>query len=500
MMHFSILGRLPWRKQVVREERRMQLGFCIDSPAEGRVIETSDSLIPRRIVLSGKTPHYVMETVPAAGGGAMERAKANVIDTMAGEDAELGSAAFARAACLAEASLAGSFEGRQLKQAAHIVAHDTAGFGPISLLLENKEAIEEIEINSPGAPIAVYHVKHGRCTTNLRFSSYPSFRSCMNRFILESGKELNDEMPIIDAQVADARVHAQIRPYAASGASASIRIGGKKDIYIPYMIRNGTSTGDVFAYLWIAMEAGMNIIFAGPPASGKTTMLSSCLAFAGRQKRIVTIEEEIGEFRNYSGTLSIVPLYGSASQGAAADAKSPAINPLRRRPDIKVKGEIRGEEARELLSSGNTGIQFLTTMHSSGSGEQLLNRLAVKPMSVEPRSLSAVDIAVYMESRDHSEKRVVKVSEYMWLSKGEDCGGQTRIGDDAFGIRDIADNACISAKAMKGSKAVARYAQQEGMSVGAAIEEMKRRKEFLGRLAEGNVPQLKALEEIYGFE
>jgi hypothetical protein len=53
---------------------------------------------------------------------------------------------------------------------------------------------------------------------------------------------------------------------------------------------------------------------------------------------------------------------------------------------------------------------------------------------------------------------------------------------------------------MKGSKAVARYAQQDGMSVGEAIEEMKRRKEFLGRLAEGNVPQLKALEEIYGFE
>ncbi len=108
------------------------------------------------------------------------------------------------------------------------------------MLLEDQLNIEEIEINTPQEPIMVYTSNFGRCMTNLAFTGEQSFRQSINKMVYESDKELGVPMPIIDAQVADIRIHAQIQPYAAGGGAASIRIGKGRALGAYYLLKNRT--------------------------------------------------------------------------------------------------------------------------------------------------------------------------------------------------------------------------------------------------------------------
>ncbi len=247
---------------------------------------------------------------------------------------------------------------------AYLVAHDTVGYGPISILLEDKQRIEEIEINAPNAPINIFHVDYGRCSTNLRFRNEEGFRHNLNKFIYETDKELGEDSPIIDAQVGDARIHAQMKPYALSGGAASIRLANNKLIGFDYLIKKGTLDFEMLAYLWLAIDAKMNIVIAGSPASGKTTMMSALFAFVSRLDRVVTIEDDINELKVKLDINNSVALYGSHYKNKT-NTREQVINALRMRPDRLVVGEVRGEETRERFSGATLGMPFMTTMHSN---------------------------------------------------------------------------------------------------------------------------------------
>ena len=86
------------------------------------------------------------------------------------------------------------------------------------------------------------------------------------------------------------------------------------------------------------------------------------------------------------------------------------INALRMRPSRLMVGEVRGEETRELFSSANLGIPFITTMHSNAGGMDIVKKLMVRPMGVESRSLSMLDVALYMRHADISRRVLSDVS------------------------------------------------------------------------------------------
>lgn len=362
----------------------------------------------------------------------------------------------------------------------YIAVHETLGFGPFSMLLEDSQNIEEIMVNNPLANMLVYHSKLGLCKTNIKFASESSLRFMVNQLIANSSKELSDRAPIIDAYIdGDSRLHAQMHPYSLNGTSVSIRSNRSADMGIERLMAEGTINYEIAAYLWQAIETGANIVIAGAPASGKTSLLIALLSLIPRYSRTIIIEEDTKEISLGPNFINSVHL--GTSHRNNVDLKAQIINALHIRPDRIVVGELRGSEAREVFSAGNLGISFITTMHSNTNGEALIDRLLCSPMSVEEGSLHALDVAIFMEKR--GDKRVVsRICEYNWVVKGD--ADIENVDHRRYSVSDIATNAQISIDALANSKVLRKYSEMNMISQRKALLEHKRMAKFLSNKKE----------------
>jgi len=460
------------------------LGFSIE-PQEGEKVEDVGGLIPKAIVKLGSTYFYSV----GYGINAMTKfeeeqakaAKAKVIDILANGNDEISINLFDKALEIAKTELASKIEANRAAYISYMIAHDTVGYGPLSILFEDKQNLEEIEVNSPQAPIVVHHTVYGKCQTNLKFSSASWFRHFLNRLIYNTEKELNENTPIIDAQVENARVHAQIKPYALSGAAASIRFTNTKKVAADYLIRNKTASAEVLAYLWLAVDAEANIIIAGAPASGKTTLLSAISSFIPKYQRVVTIEEDVNELKIDYDINNTVALYGTRYNGTTT--RDQVINALRMRPNRLIVGELRGSEAKELFSGANLGIPFMTTMHSNPGAIDVIKKLLIKPMAVDPKALSALDLVIYMRQTGIRSRLVESAYEYLWLNKAESESGMPINGENEVSTLTTVKNGMLEKSAMQGSKIIKMYAKKQGKSIKQALNELEKRTAFLSGVA-----------------
>ncbi len=410
---------------------------------------------------------YLMD-LAALGGQqihALEVVKEKVINEMVGRcipAAEL----FKFALKAANDSLRQHFAPGLVAYLSYVIAHDTAGFGPISMLLEDSGEIEEIEINSPVSNIAVYHRRYGRCTTNLRFGGELDFRYTINKMAASSGTELTSANPIIDAQVGNVRIHAQGRPYSPTGGSASMRIGHPHSVGLTELISSGVISPGMLAYLWMALEAGKNIVIAGAPGAGKTTLMSALSSFLGPATRVITIEEDISEIALAPSLTNVVKLRGTS--GGRIGFREQIKNALHMRPDALFIGEIRGDEANEVFAGANVGVPFLTTMHSDGDGPGIISRLRSNPMHIEDYLIANLDVSVFM-GRDRNGSRSVKsITEYLWGSGG----AQPR-------LLTVASEGGLDARSMLASEVTRTFAEANKVGMQLAAVELAEREKRL---------------------
>jgi len=294
-----------------------------------------------------------------------------------------------------------AFEITKNEKIAEIVAIDTLGLSAIELL--SKQGIEEIELNSIDENIYIYHSLLGRCKTNIYFRSLNSAKAVINSLLKENDKELNDFSPVVDSQLSKFRIHAQLSPLATNGIAFSIRVLNSITPDPKVLAKNGISK-EALSYLSMALDAKLNIVIAGPPASGKTTLLNALLKFIKNEK-IVCIEEEINEIKK-NGDYSFLSLQSRKEK--QKELIDQIINALRLRPQRLIVGEIRGKEAKEVFSAAAIGIPFITTLHSNDEPGAILNRLSSKPMEVEKSLLRLLDIGIYLNEK----RQISRIEEY----------------------------------------------------------------------------------------
>lgn len=498
-MNDTMLNIKFWEKpSAIQIPHSVELSFSIDKTNYFKTEEEISTKVPKAVVKVGNTPFYLifpnLSPITNTEIKAMEIAKAKVIDILSNTP-DKNPNDFASAEKIAVSELSKIFSYERSSILGSMVAYDTVAYGPLSLLIEDSANLEEIEVNSPTSPINVYHSRYGRCATNLRFNSEEQFRSTINRFIADSEKELGDSTPIIDVQVSNARIHAQLKPYSLSGACATIRLGGRKETNIGSIVASQTVSFEILAYLWLALENRYNIVVSGPPASGKTSLLISLLSLVPRHRRIITIEEDVNELQFYSNVSSIVSLYGSAIK-KGANTRDQVINALRMRPEMLVIGEIRGEETRELFAGANLGIPFLTTMHSNEGGSSIIKRLIVKPMAVEPQAISTLDLSIQMSQKGIDLRTISEINEYRWLSRAESPGEGIRVGDDTVCIVPIVKNCALDTKSLRTSKVIEAYAKNNELRLEAALLELKKRSTFLKQVCSNSKSTLEICEKI----
>jgi pilus assembly protein CpaF len=289
----------------------------------------------------------------------------------------------------------------------------------IQVLLDD-EWISEIMINGPDA---IFIERKGALEkTDLRFSGKGHLMQLIQKIATEVGREVNYGSPIMDARLKDgSRVNVVLDPIAIDGPFVTIRKFRALFNHPDELIAAGMfpkSLGDFFEK---ALKAKYNFFICGGTGSGKTTFLNCMTSYIPKNERIVVIEDA-SEIQ-----ISDLPNALSLETRNTQHAENPVTmsslikNALRMRPDRIIVGEVRGDEALDMLQAMNTGHDGSMSTGHSNTALDMLTRLEVIASSyseihhdlIRRQIISAIDIIVYIERMKDGSRKVTEVSEIL---------------------------------------------------------------------------------------
>ncbi|HOW36559.1 MAG TPA: ATPase, T2SS/T4P/T4SS family [Candidatus Omnitrophota bacterium] len=275
-------------------------------------------------------------------------------------------------------------------------------YGMIEDLLFDSD-IEDIIINSLNN-IYVHHSQKGLVSTNKKFRSQKELDLFVKKLLLFAGKSEMKKIINLELPNLEGRVNIVLSPF---GPQITITKAKVEPLSIVDLIKKDTLSCEVAAQLWLYIEGlslkPANIIIAGGPGTGKTTLLNALFSFVPVNERMVIIEDTM-ELNTF--------LEESCSRLESDDDISLAHlvkNSLRMRPDRIVVGEVRGDEARDMITAVNVGKYCLGTIHASTAREAIL-RLQNEPMNVPEIMVNLVDVFIIMK-RFHVHDKVYRVVE-----------------------------------------------------------------------------------------
>jgi pilus assembly protein CpaF len=247
---------------------------------------------------------------------------------------------------------------------------DMLGLGPLEVLLAD-DSINDIMVNGPAA---VFVERAGRLEqSHVRFRDDAHVMAVAARIVAGVGRRIDEASPLVDARLPDgSRVNIIIPPLAIDGPTLSIRKFSKRAIDLDRMAAQGNCSPAMATVLKVAAASRLNILVSGGTGSGKTTLLNALSQQISADERIVTIEDaaELQLQQPHVVRLETRPanLEGKGEIGMRELLK----NALRMRPDRIILGEIRGQEAIDMLQAMNTGHDgSLGTIHANRPREAL---------------------------------------------------------------------------------------------------------------------------------
>ncbi len=281
----------------------------------------------------------------------------------------------------------------------YYVIRDTVGYGPIDALMKD-ENIEDISCDGVGRPIYVWHRRYESIPTNIRFTSDEELDSLVIKLAHKAGKHVSVAFPIVDAILPGGHRLAATykREVSMSGSTFTIRKFREKPLSIIDLLKGGTMSPDLAAYLWLAMEFKMTGLIMGVTGSGKTTTLNALTTLFRPTIKVVTIEDtpELRLTLENWVQLAARPSYGLESRRGEITLYDLVKVSLRYRPDVIIVGEVRGEEAKVLFQALATGHGGITTIHAE-SIDAAVKRLTSPPMDIPPSYIPLMNFALVVK-------------------------------------------------------------------------------------------------------
>jgi flagellar protein FlaI len=191
------------------------------------------------------------------------------------------------------------------------------------------------------------------------------------------------------------------------GSSFTIR-KFREHVFTPAdLIKNGTYSSDILAYLWLVVENGKSMIFAGATAAGKTSSLNSVSLFIPPVAKIVSIEDTHELMLHHMNWIGSVTRESFIKRDSVYDIDMYELlrQALRQRPEYIIVGEIRGKEAMTLFQAINTGHTTYSTMHAD-SVETVINRLEGDPINIPRVMIRALDILCIQKMIIRGDERI----------------------------------------------------------------------------------------------
>jgi pilus assembly protein CpaF len=304
------------------------------------------------------------------------------------------------------------------QQISEEVLHEVFGLGPIEPLLADP-TVSDILVNGHSQ---VYVERKGILElTTVRFQDDGHLLRIIDKIVSQVGRRVDESNPMVDARLADgSRVNAIIPPLAVDGPLLSIRRFGKDKLTAQGLVERRSLSPGMLRLLEAAVEARLNVIVSGGTGAGKTTLLNALSAFISSRERIVTIEDaaELQLRQPHLARLETRPP-NLEGQGAVRQRQL-LVNALRMRPDRIIVGEVRGEEALDMLQAMNTGHDgSLTTVHAN-TPRDAISRLEVMVTlananmhlaAIRQQIASAVHILVQCSRMSDGSRRVTHLTE-----------------------------------------------------------------------------------------
>lgn len=261
--------------------------------------------------------------------------------------------------------------------------------------------VEDIVINDQ-KPIYIHHAQRGFVVTEKRFVSRREIELFIRKLLLFSGRKLGGKLVNLELPNLEGRVNIA---HSSFGPQITITKAKVSPLSIIDLIRRGSLTHEVAAQLWIYLEGlrirPANIIIAGGPGVGKTTLLNALFSFIPDSDRIVVIEDTL-ELNTF--------LEDSCSRLESDDEISMSDlvkNSLRMRPERIIVGEVRGEEARDMITACNVGKYCIGTIHALTSREAII-RLQNEPMNIPEMLVNLIDVFIVLK-RYHVKEKMFRV-------------------------------------------------------------------------------------------
>jgi pilus assembly protein CpaF len=298
------------------------------------------------------------------------------------------------------------------------VLDEVFGLGPLEPLLQDP-TISDILVTTPRL---VYVEQAGKLhRTPVQFKDNAHLLRIIEKVVAQVGRRVDESTPLVDARLPDgSRVNAAIPPVAVDGPLLSIRRFGRHALRPEDLVRGQTLTEEMRLLLEYAVKARLNILISGGTGSGKTTLLNVLSRYIPEDERIVTIEDA-AELRLQQTHVARMETRPPNIEGTGAiRIRELVINALRMRPDRIIVGEVRGEEALDMLQAMNTGHDgSLTTIHAN-TPRDAVGRLEVMVgmananmgvRAIRQQVASAVDLFVQVSRFSDGSRRVTYVTE-----------------------------------------------------------------------------------------
>ena len=292
------------------------------------------------------------------------------------------------------------------------------GLGPLEPLLRDPK-ISDILVNNKDH---VFIEKGGllqRVDTTFRDDRH--LLQIIDRIVSRVGRRVDESSPMVDARLADgSRVNAIIPPLALDGPSLSIRRFGTGPLAANQLVQLKSVSPEMMEVLASAVKARISILIAGGTGAGKTTFLNILSQYIPRNERLVTIEDA-AELRLAQENIVRLETRPPNIEGQGAiKQRQLLINCLRMRPDRIIMGEVRGEEAFDMLQAMNTGHEgSMTTIHANTPRDaisRLESMVEMGNMNMSEKSLrqqiaSAITIVVQAARMSDGTRKVTSISE-----------------------------------------------------------------------------------------
>jgi len=298
------------------------------------------------------------------------------------------------------------------------VLNELFGLGPLEALLRDP-AVSDILVNRHDL---IFVEREGKLEeTDIVFKDDRHLLQIIERIVSSVGRRIDESSPMVDARLQDgSRVNAIIAPLALDGPALSIRRFRTDRLGAQDLVERESLTQPMLDFLKAAVACRLNIIVSGGTGAGKTTLLNILSSFIGQTERIVTIEDAAELMLRQRHVVRLETRPANIEGKGAVKQRDLVVNALRMRPDRIIMGEVRSEEALDMLQAMNTGHDgSLTTVHSNSARDALyrldtmvaMANLNIPERAIRQQIASAINLIIQVTRQSDGTRRVTGITE-----------------------------------------------------------------------------------------